>query len=81
MTHSPKKHDVTSGLKAALLVTAMAGLPMAAAERAQADETCQSPYMAKITWVEEYVYVWTLGQEGLEASRGERCEDVCSFTR
>jgi selenium-binding protein 1 len=31
----------------------------------QADETCQSPYMAKITGHEEYVYVWTLGVEGL----------------
>ncbi len=30
-----------------------------------ADETCQSPYMPKITGEEEYVYVWTLGVEGL----------------
>ncbi|KAB1072978.1 methanethiol oxidase [Methylobacterium planeticum] len=30
-----------------------------------ADETCQSPYMAKITGVEDFVYVWTLGVEGL----------------
>jgi selenium-binding protein 1 len=30
-----------------------------------ADETCQSPYMAKITGQEEYVYVWTLGVQGL----------------
>lgn len=27
----------------------------------QADETCQSPYMAKITGQEDFVYVWTLG--------------------
>ncbi|MBG7609939.1 MAG: selenium-binding protein [Anaerolineae bacterium] len=32
---------------------------------AHADETCQSPYMAKITGQEDYVYVWTLGIEGL----------------
>lgn len=32
---------------------------------AWADETCQSPYMAKITGQEEYAYVWTLGVEGL----------------
>lgn len=32
---------------------------------ATADETCQSPYMAKITGQEDYVYVWTLGIEGL----------------
>ncbi len=30
-----------------------------------ADETCQSPYMAKIEGQEDFVYVWTLGQEGL----------------
>ncbi len=29
------------------------------------DETCQSPYMAKITGQEEFVYVWTVGVEGL----------------
>ena len=31
----------------------------------QADETCMSPYMVKITGQEDYVYVWTLGMEGL----------------
>jgi methanethiol oxidase len=31
----------------------------------RADETCMSPYMAKITGHEEYVYVWTLGNEGV----------------
>ncbi len=30
-----------------------------------ADETCQSPYMAKITGQEEFVYVWTLGVKGM----------------
>jgi selenium-binding protein 1 len=33
--------------------------------QAVADETCQSPYMAKIVGQEDYVYVWTLGMEGL----------------
>jgi len=32
---------------------------------AVADETCQSPYMPKITGHEDFVYVWTLGIEGL----------------
>ena len=32
---------------------------------AQADETCQSPYMVKITGQEDVVYVWTLGMEGI----------------
>lgn len=35
------------------------------ASTAQADETCMSPYMAKIVGQEDYVYVWTLGVEGL----------------
>jgi selenium-binding protein 1 len=30
-----------------------------------ADETCLSPYMPKITGHEDYVYVWTLGVEGV----------------
>ena len=29
------------------------------------DETCMSPYMPKITGQEDYVYVWTLGIDGV----------------
>jgi selenium-binding protein 1 len=29
------------------------------------DETCSSPYMARVEGQEEFVYVWTLGVEGL----------------
>ncbi len=32
---------------------------------AQADETCMSPYMAKISGQEDYVYIWTLGLPGV----------------
>jgi selenium-binding protein 1 len=32
---------------------------------ARADETCLSPYLPKITGQEDYVYVWTLGIDGL----------------
>ena len=32
---------------------------------AHADETCQSPYLLKITGQEDFIYVWTLGVEGL----------------
>ena len=46
------------GLSAAMLAM---GTPF----RALADETCQSPYMPKITGHEEFVYVWTLGVEGM----------------
>lgn len=32
---------------------------------AHGDETCSSPYMARIEGQEEFVYVWTLGIEGM----------------
>src|SRR5256714_6763595 len=32
---------------------------------ARADETCSSPYLARIDGQEEFVYVWTLGVEGM----------------
>jgi selenium-binding protein 1 len=35
------------------------------APNVHADETCMSPYMAKIQGQEDFVYVWTLGVEGL----------------
>jgi methanethiol oxidase len=47
----------------ALAVLATVGLP---AVTARADETCNSPYIAKlIKGQEDYVYVWALGVEGL----------------
>lgn len=36
-----------------------------AGSMARADETCMSPYMAKIAGQEDFVYVWTLGTEGV----------------
>jgi selenium-binding protein 1 len=45
---------------------ALAAATLLAAPVAHADETCNSPYMAKlIKGQEDYVYVWTLGVEGL----------------
>ncbi len=32
---------------------------------AAADETCQSPFLPKVTGQEDYIYVWTLGVKGL----------------
>ena len=43
----------------------LALLATLAAVPARADETCMSPYMPKITGQEDYVYVWTLGVEGV----------------
>jgi selenium-binding protein 1 len=45
------------------LLLAFSGLLGAGA--ALADETCQSPYLPKIAGQEDFVYVWTLGVEGL----------------
>ena len=47
------------GCAAAVSMLAFASLP------AHADETCASPYMAKISGQEDFVYVWTLGAEGI----------------
>jgi methanethiol oxidase len=53
--------NLTRWTAALVAAVALVGTPLAA----RADETCQSPYMPKITGEEEYVYVWTLGVEGL----------------
>ncbi|MGQ7791288.1 selenium-binding protein SBP56-related protein [Faunimonas sp. B44] len=52
-------HVLLAGAAAAALAAAFAAAP------ARADETCLSPYMPKITGQEDYVYVWTLGAEGV----------------
>jgi methanethiol oxidase len=46
---------------AAVALGALAVSPFAA----RADETCSSPYLARIEGQEEFLYVWTLGVEGL----------------
>ncbi|HYT60182.1 MAG TPA: selenium-binding protein SBP56-related protein [Haliangiales bacterium] len=52
-----------SGTRVVLSALALAGL--AFIPDARADETCSSPYLARIEGQEEFVYVWTLGVEGL----------------
>ena len=51
-------------LKAAASILTSMGL-MSMVPAALADEPCQSPYMAKIKAEEQFVYVWTLGIEGV----------------
>ena len=51
-------------LVAALGVTLLVG-SLSVHEPVHADETCASPYMKKIEGQEDFVYVWTLGVEGL----------------
>jgi methanethiol oxidase len=50
---------------ARLLLLPLATLLALAAGPAAADETCMSPFMPKLTGQEDYVYVWTLGVDGL----------------
>lgn len=42
-----------------------AALLVLLATTVMADETCMSPYMAKIVGQEDFVYVWTLGTHGI----------------
>jgi selenium-binding protein 1 len=50
----------------ALAIGALAAACMGFAAAVRADETCNSPYISKlIKGQEDYVYVWTLGVEGL----------------
>jgi len=47
-----------------LTLAALCGLAASIAIT-RADETCSSPYLARIEGQEEFLYVWTLGVEGL----------------
>ena len=38
---------------------------MLGTQQVMADETCMSPYIQKIVGQEDFVYVWTLGIEGI----------------
>jgi len=56
---------VRAGRSAAFFFAITALGLLAGALPLSADETCSSPYMARIEGQEELVYVWTLGVEGL----------------
>jgi selenium-binding protein 1 len=43
----------------------LAAFALGVAAGAGADETCQSPYLPKLVGQEDFVYVWTLGVDGL----------------
>ena len=47
------------------VTSALALAAVTLASNTRADETCSSPYLARIEGQEEFVYVWTLGVEGL----------------
>ncbi len=47
------------------MMRTIASLTILLATAAYADETCLSPYMPKLTGPEDFVYVWTVGIDGL----------------
>ena len=65
MTQVTSRPRLSQRVRGLLCGAATAALLAGAVAPALADETCQSPYMAKITGEEDYVYVWTLGVEGM----------------
>jgi methanethiol oxidase len=60
MTHR-FHHVIASSFVAAALLLGIGSVFSAS----RADETCMSPYMAKIVGQEDFIYVWTLGSEGV----------------
>ena len=54
-----KPRFVSAAFALGLCIAALVAAP------ASSDETCQSPYMPKLVGQEDYVYVWTLGIDGL----------------
>ena len=50
---------------AVIISFAALAFAVGASSPAKADETCMSPYMAKIVGQEDFLYVWTLGAEGV----------------
>ena len=52
-------------ISARALVAGLTLVALAPSRHARADETCQSPYMTMITSQEDFVYVWTLGKQGV----------------
>jgi methanethiol oxidase len=64
-TISPLRSLTRRGRRSACLVMAAAAGVLISATPLRADETCSSPYLARIEGQEEFLYVWTLGVEGL----------------
>jgi selenium-binding protein 1 len=51
--------------RALRIALSTAGLALCFLGSARADEPCQSPYLAKVTGQEDFVYVFTLGVDGM----------------
>lgn len=60
-----RAHQSSTAMAGAWIGMVVAAAMALAPGAAVADETCQSPYMAKITSQEDFLYVWTLGEPGV----------------
>jgi selenium-binding protein 1 len=58
-------HSIRRGIRTASAAVLVLSIGLSYGTVVRADETCLSPYMAKITGSEDFVYVWTLGAEGI----------------
>jgi selenium-binding protein 1 len=58
---NPRRAILDIAIAAVIGCTTLLGI----AGSATADETCQSPYLPKITGQEDFIYVWTLGIDGV----------------
>lgn len=66
LTSTPSKVRAGMGALSLLFAVAFSLVALLVPQRAQADETCNSPFMSNlIKGQEDYVYVWTLGVKGL----------------
>src|SRR5438105_9080682 len=65
MKVSPKPTLFIATISNAIFVCVLALTLAFGVSNARADETCSSPYLPRIEGQEEFVYVWTLGVEGL----------------
>ena len=63
--HTPTKRFLSPIMSFKDIAVALCISVMLISTTAHSDETCMSPYMAKIVGQEDFVYVWTLGVEGL----------------
>lgn len=63
MSNSPKTFNRL--LSVCVIAASVLSVGALGINTVQADETCVSPYMPKIKGQEDFVYVWTLGVEGV----------------
>ncbi len=61
----PRHYHRSERFAWALLSLAAAWSLLGGLHQLHADETCSSPYLARLEGQEEFVYVWTLGEPGL----------------